>query len=97
MLHHARYWRYLGSHPQGGDCYRYDPHNYGVDLIGYMVYIKDGGDCYPPLRYSDTISIKTTWHKKTKSDFGIEVSVAAPPEIWEKAKQSLEAIRNFHV
>lgn len=87
----AIFWKYCGNHPNGKDHERKDPHNFGLELISAVAYLGDGGDCFPPITYADTLKIKTA-HSKG-DDFGHEVTVSAPLEVWEKVKASLPEYR----
>lgn len=78
---HARFWRYTGNHHGGRDCERYDPHGFGLNLIGYIAYCADNGQFRDSrLNIAD---IKVT-HSKSDS-FGHEVEVVATRDIWESA------------
>lgn len=82
----AKFWSYTGNHPNGQDCPRKDPHNFGLNLISAMAYWGDGGDYQAPLTYADTLLIKVTHHKG--DTFGHEVTVSAPAEIWQRGKEA---------
>jgi hypothetical protein len=85
----AKFWKYTGNHSSGNDCERSDPHGFGLALIGYMAWIGEGGDYQPPISYADTQAIKVKHHKG--DDFGHEVTVKAPQEVWERGAESLKA------
>lgn len=79
---HARFWHYDGNHHAGRDCKRYDPHEFGVDLISYVAYCADHGQFQnSQLNLAD---IKVT-HSKGDS-FGHQIKVSATAEIWKLAK-----------
>lgn len=84
----AKFWKYDGNHPNGCNHDRYDPHEFGLDVIGYVAYVGDGGEYEKPLTSEDTKLIKTKNHKG--DSFGHEVTVSAPPHVWEKAKEAYE-------
>lgn len=76
----ASYWKYTGNHHRGKDYGRYDPHGYGVDNIAFLAYCADTGSYLSP----DVLDkVKVTHHRG--DDFGHEVSVSAPKEVWEIA------------
>lgn len=81
----ARFWKYCGNHPNGKNHDRHDPHNFGLDLISYVAYIGDGGDYEPPFTYEHTQNIVVSHHKG--DNFGHEITVTAPPEVWQLAKE----------
>lgn len=82
--HVARYWKYTGNHADGRDCPRRDPHGYGLNVVTTAAYLGNGGSYSEPLAYEDTLAIQV---KDFKGDnFGHEVEVKAPPEVWSKVK-----------
>lgn len=83
----ASYWKYTGNHPSGNDCERCDPHGFGLAVIGYLASVGEGSDYREPLTYSDSETIRVTHCRG--DDFGHEVIVSAPLDIWERAKQAL--------
>jgi hypothetical protein len=83
----AKFWKYTGNHHAGRDCERNDPHGFGLGVISYMAYVGDGGDYQPPLTYEDTKAIYVQNHKG--DDFGHEVTVKAPQEVWERGAEAL--------
>lgn len=85
----ARFWLYTGNHPNGKNHERKDAHAFGLELISAMAYWGDGGDYPPPLTYADTKQVKVTHHKG--DNFGHEVTVSAPSEIWERGRQAYQA------
>lgn len=87
----AKFWKYTGNHKSGKDCDRHDPHGFGLLLISYVAYCGDGGDYQEPLTYADTKLIKVVHHRG--DSFGHEVTVAAPAEVWERARQSLPKVQ----
>ena len=87
----ARYWRYDGNHHAGRNHERHDPHNFGLSLIVAMSYWGEDGDNPPaPLTWEDTQKIVVKHHKG--DEFGHEVTVSAPDEVWLKG---MEALANF--
>lgn len=87
----AKFWQYTGNHSNGKNHERKDSHGFGLDLISAMAYWGDGGDYQAPLTYGDTTQIKVTHHKG--DDFGHEVTVSAPAEVWEKGRQAYELVK----
>lgn len=84
---HAKFWHYDGNHPNGKDCERYDPHNFGINLISYVAYCADNGQFQSnKLNMAD---IKVS-HSKGDS-FGHEIDVAATQDIWAHCKLDYEA------
>lgn len=82
----ASFWHYDGNHPDGRDCERRDPHGFGLDVISYAAYAADGGDTSLPLDLQNQIQVR---HKKG-DDFGHEVEISAPAEVWAAMRQWLE-------
>jgi hypothetical protein len=87
----ARFWKYTGNHPNGKDCERKDPHGFGLDLVASVAYWGNSGEYQEPLTLEDTKLIKIQNHKG--DDFGHEVTVFAPSEVWEKAKVALNSLK----
>lgn len=84
MKLHASYWKYEGNHSAGHDCERYDPHCLGINMISFLVYLKNSGTYYDPLTANDLDKV-TVVHSKG-DNFGHEVKVSAPSEVWDRAK-----------
>jgi hypothetical protein len=88
----ATYYRYIGNHPEGEDRIRFDPHNFGIELISYMVSIDDYGDYVKPLTKEMVSRIKV--ERKKSDDFNTEIVVTASAEVWELARKSLFILKN---
>ena len=82
---HARFWQYDGTHPNGRDHERYDPHQLGLDLISGMAYLSANESSVNGLNLDDVI---VRHHKG--DGFGHEVHVAASRQQWDAAKKYLE-------
>ena len=82
---HASFWKYEGN-SHGQDCPRKDPHCFGIGLISFLAYYYDIGDAPEPLLNSHLEDVSVN-HRKG-DDFGHEIMVAAPKEIWDLAKAS---------
>jgi hypothetical protein len=87
----ATFWKYQGNHHEGRNCERKDPHSFGLALISFMEYMHRSGNYQYPVDEFDIERIKITKHKP-KDAFGQEITVSAPQEIWDKAKQFQESI-----
>lgn len=88
----AKFWQYTGNHSGGKDCERKDPYGFGLALISAMAYWAGGGDYQEPITYGDTLQIKATHHKG--DDFGHEVTVTAPIEVWERGKEAVKKLQD---
>lgn len=82
-LIHARFWHDDGNSPNGHDCLRHDPHNFGVELISAMAY---AGEHEKEVMGVSLDGVIVNHHKG--DDFGHQVHVAATKEQWE-------AVRNY--
>jgi len=91
----AKFWKYDGNNPTGHDCERYDPHNFGLNLIAHMAFWGDGGYDEAPLTYDDTKKILVTHHRG--NDFGHEITVKAPKDVWERGAVALEAFEKAYL
>ena len=87
----ATFWKYLGNHSAGRNCERKDPHSFGLALISFMEYLARSGNYQPHLQDADIERIKVTYHTP-KDAFGQEITVSAPQEVWDRAKQFQESI-----
>ncbi|UQS95047.1 hypothetical protein Pam2_167 [Pseudanabaena phage Pam2] len=91
----ATFWKYLGSHPEVRNCERKDPHGFGLALISFMEYLARSGNYQRHLQDEfDIERIKVTYHTP-KDAFGQEITVSAPQEVWDRAKQFQESIGYF--
>ena len=68
--HKASYWVYRGNHPDGHDCYRHNEHGYPMGLVQWMHHYRPEG---------------TTIKQSKKGQFGGELTIYAPVEVWEKS------------
>lgn len=82
---HARFWKYDGNHIAGRNCHRYDPHEFGLDLISEMAYISE-------IKYKVLgVSLDgVTVHHHQGDSFGHQVHVAATREQWDAVKRRLD-------
>lgn len=87
----AKFWQYTGNSDAGHDCPRQDPHGFGIELISFLAYRAEHKVFASSLTEEDLNLVIVKRHNKTQSSFGIEITVAAPAEIWEKAAMALEA------
>ena len=88
----ASFWQYQGNHSNGKHCERKDPHNFGLDLIGYLAYCASSEDYQHPLNAEDIDKIAIIKHTKSASSFGQDITVKAPPEVWAKGREALEVM-----
>ena len=90
----ATFWKYQGNHSAGRNCERKDPHSFGLALISFMEYLARSGNYQHPVDEFDIERIKVTYHTP-KDAFGQEITVSAPQEVWDRAKQFQESIGYF--
>ena len=81
-LKHARFWHYDGNHHAGTNCERYDPHEFGLELLGAMAYISER-ECQVCGVALDDVVVR---HHKG-DDFGHQIHVAATDEQWGAMRQ----------
>lgn len=89
----ATFWKYLGNHPEGGNRERKDPHGFGVELISFVEYLARSGNYQQPVDEFDVERIKVVRH--CPDAFGQEITVSAPQEVWDRAKQLQESIEYY--
>jgi hypothetical protein len=82
----AKYWKYDGNHPDGKDRDRANSYKYNAGLVGYVAYMKEVGGAEPfiPNEMMEQIKVR---HAKG-DDFGHEVEVSAPSEVWDVCRES---------
>lgn len=85
---HARFWKYDGNHPNGHDCPRHDPYNFGVELISAMAYTAEHDKDVMGVSLEGVI----VSHHKGDS-FGHQVHVAATKKQWEAVRKYLEKLK----
>ena len=88
----ASFWQYQSNHPNGKNCERKDPHNFGLDLISYLTYCASSGDYQHPLKNNDIDKVAVIRHTKNASSFGQDITVKAPAEVWTKGREALEVM-----